>query len=1078
MATVRLTWDPSTDNAGGSGVAGYRITRAGTDLTVVGASTTSYDDTTAPDGASLTYQVFARDVAGNESTAASVSVTTPAVDSTPPTAPASLTLVEGHSSLDASWPAGTDDIAVDHYILTVNGSEVLSVPAVDPRSVTIGGLDPLTTYTVGVVTVDTSGNRSTARTATARTLSDAATIYVSAAGSDTGLGTIASPFLTAGYASKHRLAGQTVLFRHGDTFGQLAPKTLVSYGVYNTPVGVTPAATLQATSAAAILLDACSDVAVDGLSPRSLVSGDAVASVVGSAVQRFTLRNAAVYSAAGRGVRARNDADAGWKIGPGVTVETPAGVPVELAGADHEVGAGDEDDLRDNLIVIDGGGATAIDASLSRRCFIHDVDVHAGYSTDSAFYSGRDTTIENVKVDATALNVLRVASLLVGLAGHTTLRRSTVKNLAAGKYLLDRDPAGPNPGGIGTVPLEHVTVGKATVAITGNAIIADTHEAGNTGGNADVYLVSLAVVGTGTPRLRLDPAAPGFTLYEDYNLWETEPLVETYGALSNQDYDTWRLANHQGLHSTVEPAQLDATYYPLVGSPARDSGTQNVGSLGFVPFLGLAPDRGDREAVPAAPPTPAAPVCSDADEGSITVAWSFVPTAEDYSLYVDDVEVWRTAHLSARITGFVPETPHTFRVVAHSAYGDSALGPAVTCTTDPGPAPITGDQPLPSGALPFLELIGEDGTPLEVGNAARVTSYVRRGLARRARVNAAPGCLCGVLDRETGTTTSPSVDPAPWYDPLRPESADFLGFYPYDIKGLRRGVGEREIMQRAGGGAAFGPQILRERTIDVKGRLVAASSIGMDYGVQWLKGVLTQSNCSPCGLAALRVRTACPPEDGSRDDVGEALLYDVAVTEWDDEPDGGCGIEDWGFRLVAGKGEIYRAPKDCLPPTIINAPAGACVPFDEWLCGTSEAYRQACCRIEAPPLFGVNAAIVTIDATHGDVIAPITISLYADQPGFESCPPAIEIDPVARLTIPELAAGSKLIVDSARRQLVYVDPDGVAHDGTPYVELEQGRGVPWIEADRCQVGACVCVGTLRRCGASATVEITTQLRER
>jgi fibronectin type 3 domain-containing protein len=73
---VDFNWDPSTDNVG---VTGYRIYRNGssTPLVSVGGSTTSYSDTSVAAGTTYTYQVGAVDAAGNESSKASVAVTTP-----------------------------------------------------------------------------------------------------------------------------------------------------------------------------------------------------------------------------------------------------------------------------------------------------------------------------------------------------------------------------------------------------------------------------------------------------------------------------------------------------------------------------------------------------------------------------------------------------------------------------------------------------------------------------------------------------------------------------------------------------------------------------------------------------------------------------------------------------------------------------------------------------------------------------------------------------------------------------------------------------------------------------------------
>ncbi|MEE6259088.1 CARDB domain-containing protein [Plantactinospora sonchi] len=61
--TIRLSWGASTDNTGGSGLAGYHIYRNGALLQPVGPVTTFEDN--PPLSATVSYQVRARDVAGN-----------------------------------------------------------------------------------------------------------------------------------------------------------------------------------------------------------------------------------------------------------------------------------------------------------------------------------------------------------------------------------------------------------------------------------------------------------------------------------------------------------------------------------------------------------------------------------------------------------------------------------------------------------------------------------------------------------------------------------------------------------------------------------------------------------------------------------------------------------------------------------------------------------------------------------------------------------------------------------------------------------------------------------------------------
>ena len=77
--TVNLSWSASTDQ-GGSGVTWYWVYRNGSNINVVTHPTTTYQDTGATAGATITYTVIARDGVQNQSPASDpASVTTPNV---------------------------------------------------------------------------------------------------------------------------------------------------------------------------------------------------------------------------------------------------------------------------------------------------------------------------------------------------------------------------------------------------------------------------------------------------------------------------------------------------------------------------------------------------------------------------------------------------------------------------------------------------------------------------------------------------------------------------------------------------------------------------------------------------------------------------------------------------------------------------------------------------------------------------------------------------------------------------------------------------------------------------------------
>jgi chitodextrinase len=150
----RLSWTRSTDNVG---VTGYDVLRDGS--VIATPSTGPYVDSTAPQGRSHTYQVRARDAAGNVSAlSASISRTVP--DTTAPSAPA-LTAVRNGTRATLTWTPSTDNVAVTGYIVQRGTTQLVRVNRSTTRYVATG-LRSGTRYTFRVIAVDRAGNRSVA----------------------------------------------------------------------------------------------------------------------------------------------------------------------------------------------------------------------------------------------------------------------------------------------------------------------------------------------------------------------------------------------------------------------------------------------------------------------------------------------------------------------------------------------------------------------------------------------------------------------------------------------------------------------------------------------------------------------------------------------------------------------------------------------------------------------------------------------------------------------------------------------------------------------------------------------------
>ena len=162
---VAVAWTASTDTDG-TGVAGYVVRRDGTAIATVGASATSYRDTTVQPSTTYSYTVSAFDTA-NKSSAASgpVTVSTPApsVDN-PPTVPGGVTATAASSTeVAVAWTASTDTdgTGVAGYVVRRDGTSIATVgaSATSYRDTTV---QPSTTYSYTVSAFDTANKSSAA----------------------------------------------------------------------------------------------------------------------------------------------------------------------------------------------------------------------------------------------------------------------------------------------------------------------------------------------------------------------------------------------------------------------------------------------------------------------------------------------------------------------------------------------------------------------------------------------------------------------------------------------------------------------------------------------------------------------------------------------------------------------------------------------------------------------------------------------------------------------------------------------------------------------------------------------------
>jgi hypothetical protein len=163
-----LTWGASTDNVGVTGYGVERCQGTGcTDFVQVSTVTgTSASDTGLVALTSYNYRVRATDAAGNLGAYSNTAtVTTPAPDVTPPTAPSALTAaVVGTGQINLSWAASTDDVGVTGYrVERCQGAGCTAFAQVltpTGASASDSGLASGTSYSYRVRATDGAGNLS------------------------------------------------------------------------------------------------------------------------------------------------------------------------------------------------------------------------------------------------------------------------------------------------------------------------------------------------------------------------------------------------------------------------------------------------------------------------------------------------------------------------------------------------------------------------------------------------------------------------------------------------------------------------------------------------------------------------------------------------------------------------------------------------------------------------------------------------------------------------------------------------------------------------------------------------------
>lgn len=167
---------------------------------------------------------------------------------------------------------------------------------------------------------------------------------------------------------------------------------------------------------------------------------------------------------------------------------------------------------------------------------------------------------------------------------------------------------------------------------------------------------------------------------------------------------------------------------------------------------------------------------------------------------------------------------------------------------------------------------------MELANNARLAAYVAWAAQTGAWANSnccieMPNeCWCP-LDGDIADYTDPITDAACWYDPLVPESSEFLGMMVTKVVGLDDSAFARETSENVGRGVTLGRPQSGGGTFMIEAVLIATSCCGMDYGREFVSRVLEGGGCGAgscltgcgdlgsCGLTCMTARVCCPEEE-------------------------------------------------------------------------------------------------------------------------------------------------------------------------------------------------------------------------
>ncbi|WUT94798.1 minor tail protein [Mycobacterium phage PRodriguez] len=123
---------------------------------------------------------------------------------------------------------------------------------------------------------------------------------------------------------------------------------------------------------------------------------------------------------------------------------------------------------------------------------------------------------------------------------------------------------------------------------------------------------------------------------------------------------------------------------------------------------------------------------------------------------------------------------------------------------------------------------------------------------------------------------------APWYTTRAPESGEFGGIWVMDVKGLGPTPVSRPMTEMAGPGGVPGPHRDTSRAVSFDALLIACTSAGLQYGLQWLacrlRETVDRDDSTLRYLAAHPGHSAVDPQTLIREVHGVVLTKEPQIT--------------------------------------------------------------------------------------------------------------------------------------------------------------------------------------------------------